>query len=170
MKVKNLVLGIGIVVVFALLLWQAIETFYPSPEFDRYCNVTGIPVPVVKGIDMSNNATYCLEHNGTWREGFCDLYYKCQQGYEAAMRPHSQVVFLVSLIAALIVIVAGYFFLRVEPVGSALIGCGIWALFWGSAVNWRNFANYMRFILLLIAFVFIIWLALRLNKNIKGKR
>ena len=35
---KNIVLGIGIIVVFGLALWQGIDTFYPFPEWDDYCD------------------------------------------------------------------------------------------------------------------------------------
>lgn len=169
MNIKNLILGIGIVVIFGLALWQGIETFYPSPQSDSYCNETMIPIPVDKGMDMSNNATYCAEHDGLWRDGFCDLYYNCRMEYEEALKPHSQVVFIISLIVAVIAIIIGYFLIKIEPVGSSLIGCGIWAIFWGSVINWRNFANYARFILLSLALVFVIWLALRLNRK-KKKR
>lgn len=169
MNVKNFVLGIGIVVVFALALWQGVETFYPSPEYEDYCDGARIPVPIEKGQDMSNNLTYCIEKNGTWREGYCDFYYECQKDYDGAQKIYSQKVFIISLIVSVIMIAAGYFLIKIEPVGSAFIGSGIWAIFWGSAINWRNFASYMRFVLLLIVLIFIVWLALRLNRKEKKK-
>lgn len=167
MNVKNLALGIGIIVVFALALWQGIEAFHPSPKYENYCNESLIPVPVIEGKDMSNNLTYCVEHNGTWREGYCDLYYKCRMAFEEAQKPYSKVVFVVSLIVAIIAIIAGYAILSIEPVGSALIGSGVWALFYGTVVNWRNFTNIWRFLLLFVTLIFLIWLALRLNRRRK---
>lgn len=165
MKVKNFVLGIGIVIVFALTLHVGIDAFYSFPDYDDYCNRTKIPIPVERGLDMSNNATYCLEHNGTWREGYCDLYYECEQAFEEANTDHSKLVFIISLVVGLLAVGAGVFFLRFEPVGSALFGSGIWALFYGTIINWRNFTELWRFFLLFIALVFLVWLTIRLNRK-----
>ncbi len=184
MNLKNLILGVGIVVVFGLLLWQGVETFNPSPEYEDFCNLGkfNIPSRVDYGANCSFSAelreqeSQCSIDGGqpvyNYDDKGCAVSVKecdfCNKEYEEELKSHSQVVFIISLIAGLIVLLIGYFILSVEPVGSALIGSGIWALFWGSAVNWRNFANWIRFVLLLIAFVFIVWLTLRLNRERKG--
>lgn len=160
MNIKNIVLGVGIVVVFALALWQGIEAFYPSPQYEDYCDVNVGPFP-----GSESNATLCSETGGVWKNGYCDYYYGCQKEYEAARDPHARVVFFVSLIVAIIAIILGYTFLSTEPVGSALIGSGIWAIFWGSAINWRNLSDIWRFLLLLVVLVLLVWIALKLNKK-----
>jgi hypothetical protein len=181
-NLKNLALGIGIIVVFGLLLWQGIEAFYPSPQWNDYCDELKSPLEI-------NDRQQCENVGGKWNDdgfpravksidvngevvevnGYCDRYYTCQKEYDSARESHSQAVFIISLIVAIIVFVIGYAFLTTEPVGSALIGSGVWAIFWGSAINWRNFSNIWRFILLLLAFVLLIWFTHRLNsKNKKG--
>ncbi len=160
MNVKNIVLGIGIVVVFALALWQGIEAFYPSPQYEDYCNFNNGPVP-----GTENNATFCQENGGMWNNGYCDYYSRCQKDYDDARDPHAKVVFFISLIVAIIVIIVGFSILSIEPVGSALIGSGIWAVFWGSVVNWRNLSDIWRFLLLLVVLILLIWVALKLNKK-----
>ena len=172
MNTKNLVLGIGIVIVFALVLWQGIEAFYPSPQWNQFCNETGpMVVPVKLGeVNQMTNASYCAEINGTFRQGYCDIYYECQKTFDNADKEHSKVVFVVSLIAALIAVILGYAVLSVEPVGSSLIASGVWSLLWGTAMNWTNFTNIWRFLLLLVALVVLIWIALRLNsKKVRKK-
>jgi len=159
MNVKNIVLGIGIVVVFALALWQGIEAFYPSPQYKDYCDIG----PRAPGAE--NNITACKNSGGVWRNDYCDYYYECQKKYDAAKNPHSRVVFFISLIVAIIAIIVGFSILNIEPVGSALIGSGIWAVFWGSVVNWRNLSDIWRFLLLLVVLVLLIWIAIKLNKK-----
>ncbi|MBU0760497.1 MAG: hypothetical protein KJ600_00205 [Nanoarchaeota archaeon] len=167
MKIKNLVLGIGIVVVFALTLWQGIEAFHSSPQWDDFCGErTTTPRPLDKPADQIT-LPECEQQGGVWQDEYCDFYYECQQEFNHAEDAHSKIVFTISLIAALASIILGYFILSVEPVGSALIASGIWAIFYGSAINWRNFSSIIRFSLLLVALVLLIWLAMRLNKKKK---
>lgn len=173
MKIKNFVLGIGILIVFALLLWQGIEAFYPSPEWNDYCGNVSIPrtIAAEKPDFAAETQASCLANNGTWINGYCDYYNECQKNLDDAEKEHSKVAFWISVVAGVLVLITGYFFLSVEPVGSALIGSGIWAFFFGTAVNWRNFSDIWRFLLLLIAFVLLVWLTLRFNKNAKkGKK
>ena len=41
MNVRNLVLGVGIFVVYLLVLNYGIEAFYPSPQYENYCGNRG---------------------------------------------------------------------------------------------------------------------------------
>jgi hypothetical protein len=169
MKVKNLALGVGIVILFALMLWQGIEAFSPSPQWDDYC---GKVIPRTAPDKLEINQSYCLETGGNWTNGgygYCDYYSECQKEFDDASKAYSQVVFIVAAIAGIIALITGYFVLSVEPVGSALIGSGIWAFFYGSVVNWRNFSNIWRFLLLALAFVLLVWLTLRFNRTKKKK-
>lgn len=153
-NVKNLILGIGIVIVFALVLWQGIEAFSPSPQWNDFCgDVEPIPRPL-EGEAIPESK---------------DNFKECRQNYDEARDAHSKIVFFVALIVGIITVIIGYTILSTEPVGSALIGSGIWAIFWGSLINWRNFASVWRFVLLLLALVLLIWLTLKLNsKKEKG--
>jgi len=152
---KNLVLGLGIIVVFALALWQGIETFYASPQYEDFCDISfREPIPIPTESEKPN-----LLVN--------EEFERCQAEYDSARDAHAQFTFIVSLIVAIITILVGYSLLSTEPVGSALLGSGIWAIFWGSAINWRNFSDIWRFLLLLTALVLLIILALRLNRKKK---
>ena len=122
-------------------------------------------MPAVKEVNYYHNQTFCLENNGTWRNGYCDFYYICQQKFDLDSDAHSKVVFMIYIIVAIIVFIVGYSILTIEPVGSALMGSGIWAIFYGSVVNWRNLSNIWRFLLLLVALVLLIFIAVRLNKK-----
>ena len=73
--------------------------------------------------------------------------------------------FIISIIAGLFTLFIGYAFLATEPVGSSLLASGIGAIFMGSVGNWRYLGNIFRFLLLVISLIFLIWIALRLNKD-----
>ena len=133
---KNIILGLGIIIIFGLLLWQGLRAFYPEPEREEFCGSGGI----------STND-------------------ECYENYQDARDVHSRNIFIISLTAGIICLIIAYTILSMEPIGSALIGCSIWAIFWGSFYNWRNFNEPLRFALLLLAFIIIIWFAFRLNKK-----
>lgn len=173
MNIKNLVLGIGIVVVFALALWQGVEAFYPSPQYNDFCGNVEPRVSAgsiaKENIDFYENQTICLENDGEWRNGYCDYYSKCSDEWNDARDDYSKVVFFVALIVGVLALIVGYSILSIEPVGSALMASGIWSFFWGTVINWRNFSDIWRFLLLALALVLLIWIAVRLNtSNKKG--
>ena len=70
-NVKNLVLGIGIVVIFALALWQGVEAFYPSSKYDDFC-ITNYPsAPQLKpdticnpSKSLQNQEQQCYQRKG----------------------------------------------------------------------------------------------------------
>jgi len=172
---KNFVLGIGIIIIFGLLLWQGIEAFYPSPDWNKMCgDKSTIPASTQEtcvaagGRWNPDSAPKAVDSQGNVIAGYCDLYYQCTQELDKLSKAHSQVVFIISLIVGILILFISYLFIKVEPVGSALMGAGIWAIFWGSAVNWHNISNIWRFLLLLIAFVLIVWITVKINTSKKS--
>jgi hypothetical protein len=183
MRIKNLVLGIGIVVVYALVLWQGIAAFYPQPMYEDFCDYVNTPRAVpLKGIEGDINCVYpveldskanaCYKEKGEFRyeydengcviDGYCD---ECSILYNDASDKYSRNVFIISLIIGVITFIFGFTLLKIEPVGSALIGSGIYAVFYGTVWNWRNFGAGVRFGLLLLVLVLLIWIALRMNRR-----
>ncbi len=186
MNVKNLVLGLGIVIVYALALWQGIEAFYPSPQYDKFCSIGRYdpyyPTKPMPGEFQCNSSrSFQEQQNQCYADGGqpvfeyddngcgisvkeCDM---CNKEFNEAADSHAKNVFVIAIIIGIITLIVGYTIFSIEPVGSALIGSGIWAIFYGSVINWRNFSNVWRFLLLLLALVIIIWVTLRLNKTKK---
>jgi len=155
MRIKNFVLGLGILVVFALVLWQGIEAFYPSPQWDDYCDERAQKVVPDRQGDVVDEQT-CIDNGGTWRNGYCDYYYECQQEYNNVKDSYSQKVFFISLIVAVVAFILGYTLLQTEPVGSALMASGVWSIFYGTVINWRNFTDYWRFGILVLVLILLI--------------
>jgi hypothetical protein len=184
MNVKNLVLGIGIFIVFMLMLGYGIEAFYASPKYEDFCKPNiGSSYPI-KAYDYSGvNCTFnkalqekadlCIQDSGIsvyeYDDSGCTISIKecdyCQKYFDDANKDYSKVVFIISLIVGLVALFVGYRYLSFEPVGSALMASGIGSIFYGSMRNWQNLSDFLRFILLVIALVFLIWIAIKINKN-----
>lgn len=188
MNVKNLVLGIGIFIVYLLVLNYGIEAFYPSPDYTS-CNRQSVyypdyPVKVgVNGANCSVSPTpqqqnQCIEQGGnlvadTYDAQGCPATYTCDLCYkelEEEQKMHSQVVFFIALVVGIITLLVGYLVLSTEPVGSALMASGVGALVYGSMRNWANLSNVWRFVLLLAALVLLVWIALRINTSVHTRR
>ncbi|GEM_PF-1245997 len=180
MNFKNFILGLGIFIVYALVLWQGIQAFYPAPEYDEYCDYI-YRTPIAKdqadctlpaGFEDVQNACYKIggefryeyDSSGCISGGYCD---ECSIKYNEAQDGYSRNVFVISLIAGILTFVAGFFVLKSEPVGSALLASGLWAVFYGTVWNWRNFGNGLRFGILLLVLLALIWIAVRLNRQKK---
>lgn len=187
MNVKNLVLGIGIFIVYLLVLNYGIEAFYPSPQYDDFCDGKqyyypgSTPAKPSEGVNCTitpsqQQSDMCMQQGGnvvadTYSAQGCALTFKCDtcsKDWVEAQRAHSKIVFLISLIAGVLTLIVGWLFLTFEPVGSALMASGIGAFVFGSIRNWNNLSDVWRFLLLLVALVLLIWIAYMLNKSGRG--
>jgi len=173
MKVRNVILGLGILIIYGLALSQGIQAFYPEPEFEDFCDISDAPYkPIPESCEFSQSLVTkensCEDTGGIFVEeydvdgcvvdGYCDI---CSEDYENSLDDYSQKVFILSLMIGLVTLILGIFVLKVEPVGSALMASGIWAIFYGTMRNWRNFSNGWRFLLLFAVLLFLIWIGMK---------
>ena len=191
MNVKNLVLGIGIFIVYLLVLNYGIEAFYPSPQYENYCtnqnyyypgsypikeigtgqvNCTVAPTPQQQNVCSSSGGNLVAD---TYDNIGCPATFKCDtcnKDFNDAQKSHSKVIFYIALIVGILTLIVGYTVLSVEPVGSALMASGIGALVYGSIRNWQNLSNIWKFLLLLVSLVLLVWITLRLNSKKSKKK
>lgn len=191
MNMKNVVLGIGIFIVFMFLLHNGIRAFYMPPEYSdfatcrdagygengayyySYPDKFGVTTNCTVSGAIREQEQQCSIQGGqvlyNYDDAGCIASIKecnfCQQEFNEAMKEYNRNVFIISLIIGIIVLIAGYTILSVEPVGSALMGSGIGAIVYGTIRNWENLGNLGRFVLLLLALVLLVWIALRINKQ-----
>lgn len=184
MKVKNLILGFGIFIVFMFLLHNGIRAFYPAPEYEKFCNQSVFSGPIYPDKIPPNygqNCTYsnklreqeqqCYATKGQpiyeYDDNGCQIAVKecnyCQRDYDNARTGYNKNVFMIAIVIGIVVIIVGYAILSIEPVGSSLIASGIGAIIYGTMINWENLGSFGRFLLLFIAFALLIWIAIRLN-------
>jgi hypothetical protein len=189
MNVKNLVLGIGIFIVYLLVLNYGIRAFYPQPRYEDFCTNQNYyypgPEPVKQVLGGTVNCTVsptphdldiCIADGGsliadTYDANGCAATFKCDtcnKEFTEKQKSYAQIVFIVALVVGILTLIAGYFFLTVEPIGSSLMASGVGALVYGSINNWQNISSVWKFILLLLALVLLVWMTLRLNSEKKN--
>ncbi len=186
MAVRNLVLGIGIFIVYVLMLVYGIEAFYPSPEYNDFCK--GVESEkYLRPFDFGNctfsraiqeQSDLCYANDGfpdyDYTDAGCVSAVKecnyCAKNFNEVSKEHAKIVFVIALIAGIITLLIGYVVLAIEPVGSALMAAGIGAIFYGSVRNWDNLSDVWRFLLLLVALILLIWIAVRVNRLDKKNR
>ena len=129
-SIKNLVFGIAIFFLTMFVGIYGVNTFYDkAPQYDDFCNQ-------IRGDIYFNNSADCVAAGGVWNayqgqqkpipaEGYCDLYYKCNQEFTDAEEKYYKKVFLITLPLGIIIIALGALVFGLEFVGAGLMFGGI---------------------------------------------
>ena len=176
MKIKEIVLGISIIVLTIFVTFYGINTIFPKPDYNDFC-------PQVQTQELIDTQARCIELGGQWTEdgyprpvgeknitGYCDRDYTCRQEFDSAMKLRSRNVFFIALPIGVAIIALGAFIFGLEAVGAGLMGGGIGTLIYGSGAYWPYSENWIRFLISLIGLVLIIWLAYYFNKRWKKRK
>lgn len=174
MKIKNVAIGIAIILLTIFVVIYGINTFYSAPEYEDFCGE-------FKTMEIINDSTICEEIGGKWEaygapkpvdetEGYCDRDFTCRKEYNSAREKYSKNLFLTTLPLGILIIILGALIFKLESVGAGLMGGGIGIILWGVVGFWRFANNWLKFLLSLIALIILIWLAYYLNKKFKKKK
>ncbi len=156
-KSKQVIVAIVIAFISVFFLAYAIQSVYPAPEYNDYCDD-------IRTFKMIDNKAECETMDGVWYEnnepkgGYCDLYFKCAQAYEEARKPYERNLFIANLLIGLIVLIIS-FFLSVEVVSSGFMAGGAMMLIYGVIRYWGNLSNILRTVVLGVALVVIVYFA-----------
>lgn len=97
-------------------------------------------------------------------EGFCQLNYYCSEEFDEARKPYNRNVFIITVILGIISILTGTY-LKLTSVSAGIMGGGILTIIYGSIRYWRDMNDYLRFIILVIAFGVLVWLGYKKFKK-----
>jgi len=170
MKIKNLLIGITIIILLFLVNFYAIETFYPKPQYEDFCGD-------YRTQEIITNQEQCEAIGGQWNptikpavpetgaQDFCNRDYTCRQEYETVRAKYSQILFIITTILAIILISIGAVVFKLEPVGSGIMGGGIITLLYGAGSYWPEADNLFKLIISLISLIIIIYLGYWINKK-----
>jgi len=170
MSVKNVVIGIAIIVLTTLVVGFGIQTFYSSPEYNDFC-------PEVRTLEIIETSEQCGNIGGQWTseimkcisepclKGYCDRDFKCRNDYSDADETYSRNLFIIAIIMGLILIGVGGALFNLEAVGAGLMGGGITTLLYGAIRYWRFAGDAFRFVLSLIGLIIVIMFAYWLNRR-----
>ena len=173
MGLKNIVLGIAIIILTISVAIYGINLVYESPEYSDFCEET-------KRAEIINTQEQCEAIGGQWSaydgprrvggdvevlDGYCDRDFTCRKEYEDAREKYSRTVFLIALPLGIILLAIGAFVFGLESVGAGLMGGGVGVILYGVGGFWRFADDWLKFVLSLIGLVVMIWFAYWFNSN-----
>ena len=176
MDLKNIILGIAIIILTIFVSFYGINTFYPKPDYDEYCG------DIKTLVDIINTQEKCEDIGGKWSvyeeipldfdrpDGYCDRDYYCRQELEDENKLRSRNVFLIALPLGIFIIAFGAFVFGLETVGAGLMGGGVGTLIYGAGAYWPYSENWIRFLISLVGLIVLIWIAYYFNKKIGKKK
>ncbi len=152
-KLKQRILTIAIAIIFALFVGYGIQTFYPGPEYENYCEEKVMPEP--RTIEEATE----LEKTELYQEQ-----QECRDNFENATKSYDRIVFIIAVIVGLIAITVGVL-LKLESVSAGLMAGGVLTIIYGAIRYWYNMPDYLRFSLLGIVLIGLIWLGYKKLKD-----
>ncbi len=176
MKIKNILIGIAIIVLASFVSIYGIKTFYgDTPNYDDYCNMSrSYPYEI-------NTSSQCIEFGGQWNPyyqegyapkgpvsattGWCDLYYECNQQWNQAQKDYTKTLFIITVPIGVILIAIGAFLFAIEAVGAGIMGAGIITLIYGAGSYWPQANNMFRFIISLVGLIVVIFIGYWINRE-----
>lgn len=176
-SIKNILIGIAIVILTSFVVIYGVQTFYPGPEYEDFCEAGREPIPekIDEGLVGGTCATVspdsrdeCCINRGyeEYEEdtGRC-IGNACYNKYEEAREPYSRNLFIITTIIGLILLGIGVYLFKLEAVGAGIMGGGIVTLIYGSGQYWRYSGDAFKFIISLVGLIIVIFLAYHFNKK-----
>jgi len=147
---------------FGILFAYAIQTFYPSPQYENFCHATKNQSANI------NNIVSCESNGGQWmdfskeytsqpNQGWCNLNVECQKEFASINKVYERNVFFANLGVGILVFIIA-FFLGLESISSGLMGGSVMLIVYGSIRYWGELNNAWRTLMLGIALAILIWL------------
>jgi len=164
-KIKHVILAILIALVFVFFIAYAIQSVYPAPKYEDYCQ--NRPLRVIE------TESQCTQEGGYWviydesgkvtpggPQAYCDFstyYTECQKEYDQVREPYERNVFFANILFGIIAVIFS-FFLVVETVSNGFMAGGTIMIIYGTIRYWGDLSAILRTIFLGIALAILIWL------------
>ena len=174
-EIKENVLALAIAIIFVFFVGVGIKTFYDFKEEWDYCNLN-------YNIDYSkvyDNEKSCNETRGKWvavsaecpkepcPKGYCDVGYYCREEYKVLREKHDRNIFIIAAIIGVLTIFFSLL-LKKEAVKTGLMGGGLLTIIYGVIRYWGAMQNWIRFIVLGIVLIFLIWIGYKKIEEVKN--
>jgi len=181
MKIKNLILGAIIAIVFLFFCIYGLSLVYDEPKVEDYCNKTAeIPRPVKLPTECTNEEAINQLNQQCYNEGgqpvpiydssgcqvdiTCDY---CRQDYNEARESYSKNIFIISIIFSLVIIIISALLIKIESVSGGLMLGSLMFIIYGTVGYWEYTGKLLRFIILGISLLILIYIGYWLSKREK---
>jgi sterol desaturase/sphingolipid hydroxylase (fatty acid hydroxylase superfamily) len=140
MLAKKMALGIGLALIFPMLIHYGVSSFYPAPKWSDY---------IVEGqLDPQATPEQKQQRQAEQKQK--------QELRKAAQKRFEQHLFVVAVPLGLAAILLGAF-VSVQAIGTGLMFGGIFSICNGYFNYWSELADWMRFLSLLAAFIALLF-------------
>jgi hypothetical protein len=179
-KLRKIILGIAIAIMLAFFLGYAVYLFYDNPDMEDFCEGINprIDIDSCEGYDVSPVANgrpipmekdcYCnqVDKNGTTECTSSNPEYKeCWEDYDESREKHERVSFIVLIVLGLASILVGGLVLKVESVGTGIMGGGVLTIIYAAMRYWGSIQDYGRLAILGVTLVVLIWIGYKKLKD-----
>jgi hypothetical protein len=151
-RIKEILLGIAISIIFLMFCVFGTKLIYDSPEYEDYCDYD-----LLGKIDYANNSDY-----------YNQLYLQCSENYDLANKDYSKNMFVVSLIFGILVIIFCTIFINTNSISGGLMLGSLMFIVYGTGRYWSYMDDLMRFIILGVALGVLIYVAYWIGKRRKS--
>ncbi len=96
--------------------------------------------------------------------GSCDPDFYCRKEFNDVEEVYAKNAFIILIIVGLVAVIAGVY-LKLHSVSSGIMGGGVLVMLYASMRFWRNLDEYLRFAILVITLVVLIWIGYKKLKK-----
>lgn len=168
----SIIVSLILTVIIVAILNVGVTLYKDSPKWDDYCNIKTQEIPTTQ--------ERCSELGGKWNpegitypkavpeesqpvpvNGYCDLYFQCQQEFDSAQRSFNQIRFYIFAVIGFILLLVGLFSKENLLQITGLASGGI-LVFEGIVTNWENkIIVFIALLLILIIFGVVAYRVIR---------
>ena len=173
MNLKEIFLGLAVLILTFFVLTYGINLFYSEPHYDDFCSPSIVQV-------QNLNETTCFENGGKWTSyappvkgevpGYCDQDFSCREVYNLKLESYQMNIFLIAVPLGILLILLGAYFFSLDAVGVGIMGGGLGGILKGVSGYWAYSNDLIRFLISLFGLVIIIYFGYKFQDRIKGKK
>jgi len=149
MKIKEVLLGIIIAVVFLMFCVFGTKLIYDVPQYEDYCNYEELGK-----IDAVNNSAY-----------YNQVYKECSDKYDLANKNYSKNMFIISLVFGILIIIICTIWIEINSISGGLMFGSLMFIIYGTGRYWNYMDDLLRFIVLGVALIMLIYVAYWMSKR-----
>ena len=154
MKVVNVVLAIGTLIILGALITLGIKTFYPEPTAPNYPSYPQAAPCAPGDTNCSNQQTAAYNQQQ-------QQYSDSESVYEAQLTIYNRNVFIIANVVGLIIFAAGFFLVLFGGLASlgvpiGIMMAGLWGIIYGYGRGWGSVDDAWKFVVGLVVAVIVI--------------
>jgi hypothetical protein len=173
MKIVNIVLAIGTLIILGALISLGIATFYPAPQYPTMPNYPMTPAIV----PCASGNTQCIQNDASSSAAYqaqLNQYQAAQDNYNNEMNVYNRNLFIIANLIGIVVFVIGFFLvlyanLAGQGVPIGIMMAGLWSIIYGYARGWGSVDDPLKFAVGLVVAVIVLggsmWLLQRHAKH-----